>query len=93
MKCLGKCDYRTDTKLEEDCIACYKAQPGDRVGGWLEFEDGKLIRKVSPDALGKTLDAYDYYCLATPMARKIGRGADWPGRTPKWCPWKEQENE
>lgn len=34
----------------------------------------------------RTMDKFDYYCLATERGKKIAKGADYTGLTPKWCP-------
>lgn len=90
MNCKGKYDYKTDARIKPDCPAFHKAKPGDRVSGRFLKIGENWIREVLPEGTGRTLCAYDYYCCATPGVKKIGKGADWSGKTPRWCPWKEE---
>lgn len=59
-------------------------------GGWEEKQiDGKQVvccRPAEHISRKKPMDQYCFYCLATPMSKKIGSIASWPGSTPKWCP-------
>jgi hypothetical protein len=39
------------------------------------------------------MDRFDFYCLATPNGKKIAKGADYTGLTPKWCPRLEARHD
>ena len=44
-------------------------------------EEGDIVQN-----LGKKLQRFCFYCLATPRIKKIGTVASWTGTTPPWCP-------
>lgn len=93
MKCLGERNWRTGTQLEPDCPALFESGREDRVLERFErLEDGRFLRLVGPEGNGKALTPFCYYCRATRNVRKIAGAADWTGRTPEWCPWREREN-
>lgn len=75
------------------CPAFYevtKENVRSTAGGWEKKKiDGKEVVCCRPAVnLGpkKAMDRFCYYCLATPMSKKIGNKASWTGSTPKWCP-------
>lgn len=75
------------------CPACFKpledglASTG---GGWeTRIIDGREMIVCRPGKVRgqkRTMDRYDFYCLARATGKKISRGADYTGLTPKWCP-------
>lgn len=76
------------------CPACFKPTRDGLTangGGYVEVEiDGQIQVICRPGEAGAgrkcRMDRYDYYCLASIRGRKIARGADYTGLTPKWCP-------
>lgn len=81
---------------ERKCLECPAFYECDRDnvaatgGGWHKKEiDGKPVTCCRPGESikkGRKMQRYSFYCLATRSGKKIGSKADWPGRTPKWCP-------
>lgn len=49
-----------------------------------------MIRVASLSALGRELQPFAPYCMATPFAKKIANPGDWNGRTPPWCPFNKE---
>lgn len=79
-----------------NCEACFKPlQEGlaATAGGWEEKTvGGETMVCCRPGPAGNrklTMDRFDFYCLAMPKGRKIAKGADYTGLTPKWCPRQE----
>lgn len=82
------------------CSACFKPlEDGlSATGGGYETRiiDGRNVICCRPaPAWGRkrTMDRYDFYCLATPNGKKIAKGADYTGLTPKWCPRLEVQHD
>lgn len=83
------------------CKACFKPLEDGlaaTAGGYEKQEvDGREMILCRPGSAGagrkRVMDRYDYYCLATVKGRKIAKGADYTGLTPKWCPRLEGAEE
>lgn len=82
------------------CKACFKPMTDGlsaTAGGWETAQiDGRemmLCRPGTSRGGKRVMDRYDYYCLATVKGRKITKGADYTGLTPKWCPRLEGNHE
>lgn len=75
------------------CPACFKPLKDGlaaTAGGYEErMIGGEMMiccRPAESWARKRVMDKYDYYCLATEKGKKIAKGADYTGLTPKWCP-------
>ena len=77
-----------------ECPACFKPLKDGlaaTAGGYEERMIGdQMMVCCRPGTAGESrkrvMDKYDYYCLATEKGKKIAKGADYTGLTPKWCP-------
>jgi len=42
---------------------------------------------------GRTMKPFCVYCIRDGKIRKLGNKIDWTGRTPKWCPVRQEWEE